>query len=77
VWFKQMKYEVGTLIIGTSADKKTTAFALITEALLETEQYRISIQRIYKDGRIEWDSTHLDERQIVAWEKEHGYTFVK
>ena len=72
-----MKYSVGTLIIGTSADKRTTAFALITEALLETEQYRISIQRIYKDGRIEWDSMHCDEQQVVTWEKEYGYTFSK
>lgn len=72
-----MKYEVGTLIIGTSADKRATAFGVITEALPETEQYRISVQRTYKNGRIEWDSMHCFEYQVEIWEKEYGYTFTK
>ena len=72
-----MKYEVGTLIIATSADKTTTAFALITEALPEAEQYLISVQRTYKGGSNEWESEHFSERQIIAWEEDFGYTFVK
>ena len=72
-----MKYSVGTLIIGTSADKGATAFGLITEVLPETEEYLISVQRTYKDGRIEWDSMHCDERQVITWEEDYGYTFSK
>lgn len=72
-----MKYEVGTLIIGTSTDKRATAFGLITEALPETEEYLIAIQRTYKDGRIEWDSMHCDEQQVITWEKDYGYKFSK
>ena len=72
-----MKYEIGTLILGKSQDGKTTAFAVITEAYLNTEEYRISILR-NRDGRgTEWDSGTWSEAVIEVWENDYGYTFVK
>ena len=63
--------------MGKSQDGKTTAFAVITEAYLNTEKYRISILRNREGRGTEWDSGTWSEAVIEVWENDYGYTFVK
>ena len=63
--------------MGKSQDGKTTAFAVITEAYLNTEEYRISVLRNREGQGTEWDSGTWSEAVIEVWENDYGYTFVK
>ena len=73
-----MKYEIGSLIIGTSADKKVNAIAVIVEVYPAEREYRMIIQRNTKGILTpDFDSGTWSEEQLDVWESEYGYTFVK
>jgi|TARA_R110000796_G_scaffold71627_1_gene162546 hypothetical protein len=72
-----MKYRIGTLIVGNSKDKKSTAFGLITEIYHDTKKYKIAIQRHMNGSKTEWDQGTWNEDVLIRWEEEYGYTFVK
>ena len=73
-----MKYEIGTLIIGTSADKKVNAIAVIVEFYPAEREYKMIIQRTTKGILTpEFDSGIWPEEPLDVWESKYGYTFVK
>ena len=72
-----MKYKVGTLVVATSKDKKSTAFGLITHVCNDTKNYYIAIQRHSENNKTEWDKGVWPEATIIKWEEEYGYTFAK
>jgi len=73
-----MKYEIGSLIFGTSTDKKVNAIAVIVEVYPAERKYRMMIQRAIKGILTpEFDSGTWSEEQLDVWESEYGYTFVK
>jgi|DEB0MinimDraft_3_1074331.scaffolds.fasta_scaffold66605_4 hypothetical protein len=73
-----MKYEIGSLIIGTSTDKRVSAIAVIVEVYPAEREYRMIIQRTTKGILTpDFDSGTWSEEQLDVWESEYGYTFVK
>ena len=70
-----MKYSIGTLIVAKSKTVKTTAYAIITDYSLETKRYKICLQRIHEDGKIERDFGQWTENELNLWEDEYGYIF--